>query len=410
MSGGDTTSRFLFLPMPAHGHVNPTLAVAAELVARGHEVTYLLPDEYRAVVTATGATVAGFDWQSPEPPPMTADSGLALRMTFERLMDTAEQVATPLLELHDRLRPDVVVGEPMSLWGSLLAAARSVTTVQLSTSYVMGPGSPMAQRMAAAMPGGRPPVDFGRLAALGTRYGAQVDDPGALLWGSAAEKLVFMPAEFHPEHEAFDSSVHFVGPSAGRPEPVNGFDMAKLDATPGIYISLGTVFNKQRAFFESCLEAFGGGDRPLVLNHGSRLSAADFPAVAENVLLAPHVPQLQVLERSAVFVTHGGMGSTMEAVLRGVPMVVVPQMAEQELTADRVAELGLGIRLNLDDVTPKTLATAVDTVLSDPAYAAACARVGAAARAAGGAPAAADVLEAAAHQSSAGARSSNQSR
>ncbi|OLT22256.1 hypothetical protein BJF78_07590 [Pseudonocardia sp. CNS-139] len=51
-------SRFLFLPAPAHGHVNPTLAVAAELTGRGHEVTYLLPAEFRGPVEAAGATLA----------------------------------------------------------------------------------------------------------------------------------------------------------------------------------------------------------------------------------------------------------------------------------------------------------------------------------------------------------------
>jgi MGT family glycosyltransferase len=410
MSGTDATSRFLFLPMPAHGHLNPTLPVAAELVARGHEVTYLLPGEFRDVVTATGAALVEYEGRAPERPRTAADGGTAFGRVLEQLMAIAEDVAVPLLDLHDRLRPDVVVGEAMSLWSGMLAAARPVTTVQLSTSYVMGPDSPMTQRMAAAMPGGRPPIDVVRLAAVGARYGARVEDPGAVLWGPAATTVVFMPAEFHPGHELLGSSVHFVGPPTGRQEALDGFDLAALDTTPGIYVSLGTVFNEQREFFHSCVEAFGGGDRPVVLNHGRRLTAADFPGVPDNVLLAPHVPQLRVLERSAAFVTHGGMGSTMEAVLRGVPMVVVPQMPEQAFTAERVAELGMGVRLDPGDATAETLAAAVGTVLADPSYREAVARMGAAARAAGGAPAAADVLESAARQSSTGARSSSHSR
>jgi MGT family glycosyltransferase len=264
--------------------------------------------------------------------------------------------------------------------------------------------------MLAAAPAGRPPIDFERLTALGERFGVRIEDPAALLWGSEAETVVFMPSEFHPGHEVFGSSVHFVGPTAGRPEPAGGMDLSALDATPGVFVSLGTVFNDRKSFFEACIEALGGADRPLVINHGRRLSAADFPAAPPNVLLAPHVPQLRVLERSAAFVTHGGMGSTMEAILHGVPMVVVPQMAEQALTADRVAELGLGVRLDIDDATPETLADAVGTVLDDPSYREAVARMGAAARAAGGASAAADLIEAAARQSSTGARSSSQSR
>jgi UDP:flavonoid glycosyltransferase YjiC (YdhE family) len=57
-------SRFLFLPMPGLGHVNPTLAVATELMARGHQVTYLLPDQFRDTVAATGAELVEY----PAPP------------------------------------------------------------------------------------------------------------------------------------------------------------------------------------------------------------------------------------------------------------------------------------------------------------------------------------------------------
>jgi MGT family glycosyltransferase len=389
-------SRFLFVPMPGVGHVNPTLAVAAELVARGHQVTYLLPDGFRDVVTATGAELAGYEAREFQTPKPGTDIRPHLAALMQQLMATAEQVATPLLELHDRLRPDLVVGEDFSIWGKLLVAARSAKAVQLAPSYPPGPQSPVARRAAAAGHAGLLPIDTTRLVAVAGRYGVRLDDPAALLRPRTLPTVAFMPAEFHPDHETISADVHFVGPALGRTEAADGFDLSRWETTPGIYVSLGTAFNERKEFFQACLDAFGGGDRPVVLNHGVRLDTADFPDVPANVVLAPHVPQLRVLERSAAFVTHGGMGSTMEAVVHGVPMVVVPQMIEQETTADRVAELGLGVRLDPADATPDALAKAVDTVVSDPAYRAACVRMGTLARAAGGAPAAADLLVAAA--------------
>ncbi|WP_433280203.1 macrolide family glycosyltransferase [Pseudonocardia xinjiangensis] len=389
-------SRFLFLPMPGLGHVNPTLAVATELVARGHQVTYLLPDQFRDTVAATGAELVEYTAPPFQPPkPGEAVEG-HLAVLMQQLMATAEQVAPLLLDLYDRQRPDLVVGENFSIWGTLLVAARSARAVQLSASYPPGPHSPVTRRFPAAGNAGPPPVDTIRLAAVADRYGVRVADPASLIWGHTLPTVVFMPAEFHPDHEALGAAVHFVGPALGRPEPADGFDLSAWETTPGVYVSLGTAFNERKEFFQACLEAFAHSDRPVLVNHGRRLGAADFPDVPDNVVLASHVPQLRVLEHAAAFVTHGGMGSTMEAIFHGVPMVVVPQMVEQEATADRVAELGLGVQLDPADATPGALAKAVDTVVSDPAYRAACARMGALARAAGGAPAAADVLEAAA--------------
>ena len=70
--------------------------------------------------------------------------------------------------------------------------------------------------------------------------------------------------------------------------------------------------------------------------------------IPDNVLVRPRVPQLDVLERADVFVTHGGMNSTMEALYYGVPLVVVPQMADQYMIADRVETLGVGQSIDKD--------------------------------------------------------------
>lgn len=389
-------SRFLFLPMPGLGHLNPTLAVATELVSRGHQVTYVLPDQFRETVAATGADLVEYT-APPFQPPKQGEPVLGhLAVLMQQLMATAEQVAPLLLDLYDRERPDLVVGENFSIWGTLLVAAQSARAVQLSASYPPGPLSPVTRRFAAAGTAGPPPIDTTRLAAVADLYGVRVADPASLIWGHTLPTVVFMPAEFHPDHEALGAAVHFVGPALGRPEPADGLDLSAWETTPGVYVSLGTAFNERKEFFQACLEAFAHSDRPVLVNHGRRLAAADFPDVPDNVVLASHVPQLRVLERAAAFVTHGGMGGTMEAIFHGVPMVVIPQMVEQAATADRVVELGLGVQLDPADATPDALAKAVDTVVSDPAYRAACARMGALARAAGGAPAAADVLVAAA--------------
>jgi MGT family glycosyltransferase len=62
------------------------------------------------------------------------------------------------------------------------------------------------------------------------------------------------------------------------------------------------------------------------------------------------------------------MNSTMESIAYGVPMVVIPQMPEQAVTARRVQELGLGVALEADEISPKMLRDAVIRVAEDPAF------------------------------------------
>lgn len=91
-------------------------------------------------------------------------------------------------------------------------------------------------------------------------------------------------------------------------------------------------------------------------------SLEDIPA---NFTIRQSVPQLEVLEKADLFISHGGMNSTMEAMNAGVPLVVIPQMYEQELTANRVDELGLGVYLPKEEVTVSSLQEAVQAVSSD---------------------------------------------
>jgi MGT family glycosyltransferase len=90
-----------------------------------------------------------------------------------------------------------------------------------------------------------------------------------------------------------------------------------------------------------------------------------FQDVPENFLLEDYVPQLEVLQHSRSFITHGGMNSTMEAFYFGVPLIVVPQTVEQERTAQQVEKLGLGLQLDKEVLSAEVLRNAVKQVTED---------------------------------------------
>src|SRR5262249_28522547 len=156
----------------------------------------------------------------------------------------------------------------------------------------------------------------------------------------------------------------------------------------------GTVHNPGRAFFETCVAAVREEDLQVVLVLSPGMDVAALGKVPENVIVQPagSVPQLELLERAALFVTHCAGGGLREGVWYGVPLVAVPQTYEQEILSVQMAAQGAGTVLWPTEVSRASLQTAIHTVLSSPAYRENSGRLGAACRAAGGAKRAADAI------------------
>ena len=108
---------------------------------------------------------------------------------------------------------------------------------------------------------------------------------------------------------------------------------------------------------------------------GSRVSRSSLGDLPDNVHAAAYLPQLDILPQAAAAIMHGGMGTTMEALSHGAPLIIIPQMPEQAMTARRVAELGLGLHLAREEVTPRSLSQAVHQVTTDPTIQANVARM-----------------------------------
>jgi UDP:flavonoid glycosyltransferase YjiC (YdhE family) len=108
----------------------------------------------------------------------------------------------------------------------------------------------------------------------------------------------------------------------------------------------------------------------------------------------PRVPQVAVLRRVDLVICHGGHNTVCEALAAGVPLVVAAVRDDQPFVADQVVRAGAGVRVRFGRVTVADLRAAVGTVLGDPGYREAAARLRIAFARAGGAPAAADRLAA----------------
>jgi MGT family glycosyltransferase len=379
-----------FVSLPAHGHVNPTLPVAAELVRRGWRVSYATAERFGPEVEKTGATLVPTAGRPPQGPGPGRLGPAAFAGFLTRIAADARDSLPGLQEHFADDRPQAVCYDAMSLTGRVLAATTGAVDVALVPSFASNERSSPFARSAAGPP--PPPEILAAVRDMGALLSAHGLDPapGPGMLPPASLNVVFLPPEFQPGADTFDARFRFVGPSPAAREDGSGWT---APGEPVLYIALGTAFNDRPDFYRACFEAFGG-DRPVAMAVGERVRVDDLGPVPANVDVRRWFPQPAVLRHATAFVSHAGMGSTMEALYYGVPLVCVPQMVEQEMNAGRVAELGLGVRLDPEQLTAGDLRAAVDAVTADAAMRAALDRMRAATRNAGGAVAAADAIEA----------------
>ncbi len=139
---------------------------------------------------------------------------------------------------------------------------------------------------------------------------------------------------------------------------------------PVVYCSLSTLYDDfpgRDRFFAAVCDAFRARPHLHLLlqirDHAGRHS--DPPA---NVTIVPWAPQLEVLARAALFITHGGFASVREGAYHGVPMLVFPCWLDQFGNAARVVHHGLGLRGDLRRESAESLGAKVDSILAEPAF------------------------------------------
>ncbi len=211
---------------------------------------------------------------------------------------------------------------------------------------------------------------------------------------SQLAQLSQAPAEFEFPRQELPPWFHFTGPyhlSASR-EPVP-FPYETLTGQPLIYASMGTVQNRLLGIFHTIASACEGLDAQLVISLGSSASPESLPELPGNPLIVEYAPQLELLKKATVTITHGGMNTTMECLNQGVPMVAIPIANDQPGVAARIAWTGTGEVVPLNQLNVKRLRQAVQQVLTENSYPKNALRLQKAIAQAGGVSRAADIIE-----------------
>jgi zeaxanthin glucosyltransferase len=188
---------------------------------------------------------------------------------------------------------------------------------------------------------------------------------------------------------------HFTGPfHTPLSRATVDFPWAKVSGQrPIIYASMGTLQNRQKSLFVKIAEACLDLDVDLILSLGGSQIPLDTFKFHSHVIAVRYAPQLEILKRASLMVTHGGANSVMECLMNAVPMVVIPITNDQPGNSARVRRAGAGEAISLRNATSKNLRMTIQKVLQDSLYKQNALRLQDEIKMAGGVMKAADIIE-----------------
>ena len=147
------------------------------------------------------------------------------------------------------------------------------------------------------------------------------------------------------------------------------FPWDQLTGEPIIYASVGTLQVGDAEIFRTIAAAVSKRKGvQLVLSIGNVLRPEQIGPVPKNAIVVPNAPQLDLLKKATVCVTHAGFNTVLEALTQGVPQIAIPITHDQPGVAARIAEKKTGLMISLDRLNVSRLSALLDEVLNDPIY------------------------------------------
>jgi zeaxanthin glucosyltransferase len=401
------------------GHLNPMLALADAIRRRGHRATFFLLGDVPELVAAAGIEVVPLGGSIFPPDEYrtamqrlgTLEGRAALSHTLAMAARSAEAILGAGPAAARAIGITALLVDQASFPGGTVADELGVPFATVCNALLSNPDpavppffthwkpqdawwARLRNRVAwAGLDRLYSPV-LVRIQERRRQLGLPVPERIAEVWSSRLQ-ISQQPQSFEFPRQALPKQVRFVGPlrlSDGYP-PVPPFPWDRLDGRRLVYASLGTLQNRIAGTFRMIAEACDGLDVQLVISTGHGVPMASLGDLPGRPVVVPYAPQLELLRRAALAVTHAGLNTTLDALSTGLPMVAIPVTNEQPGIAARIAWVGSGETVMLSRVTPRRLHSLISRVLSDPSYAAAARRVRDAIQAAAGALGAADMIE-----------------
>lgn len=129
------------------------------------------------------------------------------------------------------------------------------------------------------------------------------------------------------------------------------------------------LVNGLNKVYGAILEAVGEfPEMQVVLSVGRNVNPADLGSIPSNTIVVRVAPQIELLKRSALCITHAGLNTALEALAQGVPMVAIPIGYDQPGVAARIAYHGVGEFVEIGNLTAQHLSKLIIKVTANPSY------------------------------------------
>ena len=379
--------RYLIVTWDGAGNLVPTLGIARTLVERGHDVRLIGHDTIADRCGDLGARFVrltqGEGWDAMDDPD---DFEAEMKLLIEDLCFSTT-IARDLAQELEREPADAVLVDSMLFTAIDVALASGTPTAALfHAPYTIFRGGPLVEMFAPGI-------------AIANEHRAELGLPAIENLGDIHDAcdaaIVAVPKEFEPGVPDA-ANVLRIGPVLDAPplsRVIDEIDEADIrdGSTPLVLVSLSTSEQGQSDLLQRCVDAVAQLPVRAIVTTGPSIDPASVRAGA-NTRVAQYVPHAEILTSASLVITHAGLGTTMSALGRGVPLLCTPMGRDQFFNAEQVEALGAGLML-MPDSSPEVIAQAATDILGDDRFQAGAKQMAVAIGGYGGAAAAAAALE-----------------
>ena len=355
----------LFLGFPGHGHVNPTIGLIKELVSKGDTITYYCTEEFKDKILPTGAKFISYE-------AITVED--ATEGNYINSLKHLTSICSGLLEALWKTKEDhydymiydsmINIGDKIGELLEIKSVIRSITTFAFSNVMLEN----LRNHNMNMLLNFNPKEIHEVVKSIQKKYKINFLNSfiKSLTNNKANLNIVFTSKYFQPRIEDFDESYKFIGPSIYDRKELSDFKIDNPENKKLLFISLGTVANRNFNFYQESFKAFKNRDDLLVImSIGKKNKISNLGEIPSNFLIYNYVPQLDLLKKVDFFITHGGMNSTSEGLYNNLPLIVVPQFGDQFIVGKRIEELKAGINLHTPNISSAEILTAFNKISSE---------------------------------------------
>ena len=284
------------------------------------------------------------------------------------LIDSAETLLDFLAQEIEIEKPDVIIHSHLAVWGKLIARFAQKPAVTLYTTFVLD------KRIMFSFQREHIPVNGSKTAHVSDALRFHRKYTGLYkklslagqpdLWDVYINKgtlnLSFILPSFQPQRSLFGKEYQYLG----YPTFSEKGDLQKRL----IYVSMGTIMNKDILFFSLIIHVLKELQTESIIAVGNEISIDQFGEMPPHIKIIGFADQRAILKEAKLFITRGGMASVHEAVYSRTPMIAVPLIPEQQITAVTIEELGIGLRLSPAAINEEVLYNAIKEVLNNGRY------------------------------------------